>query len=199
MANYIFGYGSLICTDSRTRTGETGKAIPATALDIMRSWSVPVVASKTTAVGAIESAGSQCNGVIFPVNNENLAKFDCREVGYDRILLPAERFTMPASIPPDGKIWTYVGHSIQEPTPAMPIAQTYLDVIINGCMLYGTEFVEAFFKTTQHWKHLVDDRHAPIYKRPIATQEHHERFDALLAKMIPTHFANRSKLQDPTA
>lgn len=199
MDNYIFGYGSLICTDSRKRTGETGDAIPVTALDILRSWSVPVEASKTTAVGAIESTGSQCNGVIFPVSDDNLLKFDLREVGYDRILLPAERFTVTSCIPPHAKIWTYVGHTIQAPTSDMPIAQTYLDVIINGCMHYGSEYVEAFFENTQHWSHLVDDRHAPIYKRPITTHDHHERFDALLAEMIPMHFANRRKLQDPTA
>jgi cation transport regulator ChaC len=194
MDNYIFGYGSLICSDSRDRTGQTGEAIAVTALDISRSWSVPVEASKTTAVGALESAGSQCNGVIFPVSDDNLEKFDIREVGYDRIILPPERFTRPSLIPKGTQVWTYVGHRIQQPTCDMPIAQSYLDVIINGCMQFGQEYVEDFFRLTQHWGHLVDDRHAPVYKRPITTHAHHEQFDALLAKMIPAQLANRRKL-----
>ena len=194
MDNYIFGYGSLICADSRARTGETGSALPVTVLDVSRSWSVPVPTSHTTAVGAIEHTGSRCNGVIFPVTAESLQKFDVREVGYSRILLAADRFEVPTSIPKDAKIWTYVGTDVKQPSSTMPIAQSYLDVIINGCLTFGHDFVESFFATTLHWSHLHDDRHAPRYLRPIASQQHHEQFDALIAQYAPESYMQRCGL-----
>ncbi len=192
MDNYIFGYGSLICADSRARTGETGRAMAVTALDISRSWSVPVPASRTTAVGAIEHLGSRCNGVIFPVTPDSLEKFDIREVGYSRIHLTPDRFDKPAGIPNASKIWTYVGTEVRQPSDDMPIAQSYLDVIIKGCLSFGDDFVETFFNTTGHWHHLLNDRHAPRYLRPIATQHHYEQFDALIAQFAPESYLQRS-------
>jgi len=185
MDNYVFGYGSLICADSRARTGKSGEAIAATVNGIERSWSVPVYKSKVTAVGAIKNPMSQCNGVVFQVSNESLQQFDKRESEYDKILLPLEQFDNPENLPTTGNIWTYVGHNVQKPSESLPIAQSYLDVIINGAITYGPEFVETFFSSTQHWQHLLNDRATPRYPRfnPSVNTELHDQ-------LMNTHIAD---------
>ncbi len=189
--NYIFGYGSLISNDSRARTGETGKPVAVTVSDIARSWSVPVPSCQFTAVGAVEQAGSYCNGVVFPVTPESLQRFDEREIGYTRILLAAERFNPRLKFSNEAQIWTYVGTSRAQPTPQLPIAQSYLDVVIDGCRHYGHDFIEAFFETTLLWNHIVDDRHEPRCSRHLKSSEHIKLCDAILAKYAPIQLNRR--------
>jgi len=174
MDNYVFGYGSLICADSRARTGKTGEAHAAMVNGIERSWSVPVHSSQVTAVGAIKKHSGQCNGVVFQVSDESLRQFDKREAEYDKILLPKDQFEHPERLPGSGNIWTYVGHQVQKPSESLPIAQSYLDVIINGALAYGTDFVEMFFSTTKNWQHILNDRSNPRYPR------HNPEIDACL-------------------
>ena len=188
MDNYVFGYGSLICADSRARTGKTGNAAAATVNGIERSWSVPVHSSQVTAVGAIKKVDAQCNGVVFQVSKESLRAFDEREVGYDKILLPKDQFENTHQLPHSGNIWTYVGHQIQQPSESLPIAQSYLDVILNGALQYGIEFVETFFSCTQHWQHILNDRDNPRYPR------HNSAIDAHLHdKLMRAHISEAIK------
>ncbi|MDO7643083.1 MAG: gamma-glutamylcyclotransferase, partial [Reinekea forsetii] len=70
--NYIFGYGSLICSDSRSRTGVSGPAHPVEVQGIARKWSVHVPDYAATAVGAHSDAHAHCNGVFFAVDEDNL-------------------------------------------------------------------------------------------------------------------------------
>jgi hypothetical protein len=50
-------------------------------------------------------ASAAVEGVLLPVNDDDLRVLDARERNYHRVLVPADRFD-PA---PDGDVWVYVG------------------------------------------------------------------------------------------
>lgn len=189
----LFGYGSLICADSRARTGISGDAIPVELSGIARRWSVPVPGYRATAVGAHPNPDSRCNGVVFLVDDDNLSRFDTREQGYRRLRIdwsdvqPAGDHPLPDHLP----LWAYVGHHSDTPQPDRPIMQSYLDVILNGCLDYGEPFARRFLQTTAPWQHLVDDRHAPNYPRAMRDASIHPIVDGLLYSELPTLMTDR--------
>ena len=190
--HFIFGYGSLICAESRARTGVSGEAVDATVQGIERGWIVPVSHSQQTALGAMDNDQARCNGVVFAIDEDNLAKFDERELGYTRRLVPHDKIDSRQKLPENAKVWTYVGVESRPPNEHFPITQSYLDVIVNGCLSFGGHFLQNFVKTTSHWGHLINDRHEPRYPRPMAGNAHHRHFDEWLAELIPHHFERRS-------
>ncbi|TXR54034.1 gamma-glutamylcyclotransferase family protein [Reinekea thalattae] len=185
--HYIFGYGSLICGDSRSRTGVTANAYAIEVEGIARRWSAYIPSWSGTAVSAHLDPKSRCNGVYFAVDDENLALFDEREYGYRRVALPWQA-VMPLDqtpLPRDGTLWVYVGNSVDIPSPEKPILQSYLDVIINGCLDIDESFARRFIELTGQWGHLVNDRDAPLYLRPLARKSSTARIDELLNKQLP--------------
>lgn len=193
--HYIFGYGSLICSDSRSRTGISGDAHPVEVRGIQRRWSMHSPEWPATAVSAHHSRDHTSNGVFFAVDEENLSKFDAREQGYDRIQLPWHdvKSLNDQTLPTAGVLWAYVGHHVGEPGPDKPIMQSYLDVILNGCLDYSVEFAERFTQTTELWQHLVDDRHNPQYPRPLKQTDRHEAIDHLLHNTLPMLIRHRKR------
>jgi hypothetical protein len=184
---YIFGYGSLICADSRSRTGVSSEAYAVSITGIARRWSVPVPDYGATALGAHQDENSQCNGVIFAVDNDNLARFDQRERGYDRIRIDWNQVQNLGyePLPAENPLWAYVGFDSDDPVPHRPILQTYLDVILNGCLAINPDFAERFIATTTPWQHLRNDRNAPGYPRPLSDDSRHPDIDALLNRTLP--------------
>lgn len=188
--HYIFGYGSLICSDSRSRTGATHTAHAIEVTGIQRKWSVHTPDWPATAVGAHSVKDANCNGVYFEVDAVNLAKFDQREQGYQRVAIPWQHVTAQQtnhSLPSTGTLWVYVGsHSMAQPEPSRPIMLSYVDVIINGCLDYGEEFAARFTETTELWQFLVDDRHSPQYPRPLNSAHRKPAIDRLLQRKLPS-------------
>lgn len=101
--NFIFGYGSLICSKSRSVTipEHANKIVtPVVVEGLERVWSKR---SKfgMTAVGVAfaeegESNAAACNaaacvGVLLPVSRLDLRQFDEREQGYNRVLLDLDQ------------------------------------------------------------------------------------------------------------
>ena len=191
MTDFIFGYGSLICANSRSRTGVSGDAIPVTVLGIKRGWYVSVPVARHTAVGAIEDSSAQCNGVIFPVDAENLPRFDEREQGYRRVPLAKSQINSDQQIPANATIWTYVGRKTSSPSEQYPITQSYLDVILRGCFSWSEEFAVQFIQTTSHWGDLINDRSHPRYPRAIESDHHHHQYDLFLKQHLPELLKNR--------
>lgn len=192
----LFGYGSLICADSRRRTG-VGQAAQAVEIaGIERRWSVPVPDYGATAVGAHLNAESRCNGVVFIVDDANLERFDAREQGYDRhrIDWAQVRALDNQALPTEVPLWAYVGHSSETPQPQRPIMQSYVDVILNGCLDYSDAFARRFVHTTGPWQHLIDDRAAPQYPRARLDPKLPAIVDALLAEERPQLLAQRQRL-----
>jgi hypothetical protein len=170
-SHYIFGYGSLICPLSRTATAPTlakRAATPVKVRHLERLWSVPILSWKMSAVGVRYKTGAECNGVLIPVNGIELEQFDLREGGYDRMPLkehdvrslkkdsysdhPQCYFQNPDK---NKKMWVYIQRRPVPVSLEFPVAQSYLDIILRGCLTISEEFAAEFVTTTRGW-HPVD-------------------------------------------
>ena len=173
---FIFGYGSLVETESRTRTVPAAKdASPVNVKGIHRGWfdQTPGNSLSTTFLGAVSDPKFECNGVIFKVTQEELAAFDKRETGYTRKRIDQKDITMldGTNIPPAGDIWFYASTEKRYASPKFPIVQSYVDICLNGCLELEAKYPEAkkkkfavkFIESTTDWsKYWVNDR---IYPR----------------------------------
>lgn len=166
--NYIFGYGSLISAQSRAKSRESGSAIPVRVKGIERQGNLCVQEAGITAVGAISNKDGLCNGVVVPVKESELPKFDQRELpyGYSRIQVSRENILPYRTAVPDGVIWAYVANSPGQPSAQVPILQSYVDVILTGCFDFGEAFAKEFVEQTSLWDSpWVNDRKEPRYVR----------------------------------
>ncbi len=115
--NYIFGYGSLICSQSRKISAPTLKennAIPVVIDNIKRTWTARVdmqpdqlaaLSSSSspgnmfqgqTVMGIQQAHGHNCTGVLIEVDSVELENFDQRERNYDRIAVDLKHvFSLP--------------------------------------------------------------------------------------------------------
>ena len=226
--NFIFGYGSLICPDSRARTApalgiQTG--LPVLIRNYERIWSARVSLSGFTAMGVCQKEGSSCSGVILEVTDEELEHFDVRERGYDRVAVPLEDIDKIEALQLDGyyaagqtqihaiirakeegapekgetiKVWIYVQKEYLGSDESHPIPQSYVDIIMRGCLTISDDFARSFIDTTAGWYNpesinWVDDRRNPIYVRadPQFSEENSERIDTLLKEQEPNGFSRR--------
>ena len=114
---FIFGYGSLINSTSRNAT--VGKIVPAipvrvsAAVGYIRAWddrsSSGFTALGLRKPGASEKA-STINGVLYPVDGDDMAKYDIRERGYRRVEVPRDDLEAMSwqLLPATGRIWVYI-------------------------------------------------------------------------------------------
>jgi hypothetical protein len=149
-----------------------------------------------TALSIVKKENAICNGVVFPlITADGLASFDKREckVGYERIRVTLDAIPLGNKSLSKGTIWTYVSNYSQAPSEDMPVIQSYVDVIMTGCLRIGEDFAKEFVRTTHGWEGpWENDRSAPRYERPMARDTSLEiRIDELLAETIPEHFAKR--------
>lgn len=190
--HYIFGYGSLISASSRRITGIAGDSVAARVSGFERSW-VSWKGTQMRAVAVSAKPNSQCNGVLFEVPETELPKFDAREMNYVRMSLDHSQLSYlhPAqAIKPDSLVWVYVYDNNEQGLDSTPIVQSYLDVILLGCLDIAPGFAEEFLQNTNNWHGLVDDRHRPVYARP---QQHKQsvQLDQLLQEYCPNAFSQR--------
>jgi hypothetical protein len=109
------------------------------------------------------------------------------------------------------RIWVYVQQQLEPPNASYPIVQSYVDVILRGCLSISDDFAKEFILHTIGWSGAageeevdsynneavwVDDRHDPIYSR--AEQEwslkRAEQMDELLQRYRPHQFKKRVSL-----
>ena len=182
MKHWIFGYGSLICADSRARTGLTGASMPVMVRGFERQWSVAVDYADLSVLGIHPGRPDQeVGGVMFALDDDAFAQFDAREVEYQRVKLdPAAVKPLHQGTLPDGEYWLYMP---QHSTSPHPIPQSYLDVILRGCLDIHDDFARHFIRHTSQWKPRVADRQSPLYPRPLKPEHHHlwPRIDQLMA------------------
>ena len=214
---FIVGYGSIINTESRLSVGgkDIGNAIPVEILEnagLERVWNFqkPNVAS-LTALGLqktqnskiiinenekyISGKGSRINGVLYPVY-DNIESFDKREEGYYRLRLKTNQLNALSwqNLPNyECKIYVYAlnkKEQLQRPTYKYPILQSYLDVVINGCLEYGIEFAIKFIKTTKGWSEWwLNDRINP--RRPWVHENNYKKIDKLLKEYVPNNYFHK--------
>jgi hypothetical protein len=185
----LFVYGSLIGTDQHG----AARAYPARVEGLERGWYLPVPEDRDTGLAAITSTESACNGVVIPCDVESLSKNDARELlhGYERIRVEPtfDAVDLGGERTPK-EVWAYV---LQDPLPAsrnLPIAQSYVDVVLLGALEISEDFAREVIRTTVGWDWpWIDDRKAPRYRRagpaPILEIDH------LLEGTIPSEFAKR--------
>jgi hypothetical protein len=173
---FIFGYGSLIESRSRSMTSPSALyASPVNIAGIQRGWFAQVVSASLspTYLGAVSDPNFNCNGVILKVSQRELEAFDNRESGYRRERIDQKNITMldGSKSAPEGDIWFYAVTEKRFASPEFPIVQSYVDICLNGCLeieatyplAKEAEFAEMFLRTSTDWsKYWVNDR---IYPR----------------------------------
>lgn len=204
--NFIFGYGSLIKSTSRSDdAGHAVQAIPArvsAAFGYVRVWDHRSP-SGFTALGIGRPRPGEppmtINGVLFPVQGQDMAAFDARESGYVRVEIPRPDIEAVSwqRLPVLGKIWVYVpkrageppGVDLPIPNAAYPLVQSYIDVVIEGGLEYGPKFAQEILTSTTGWsRYWLNDR--VLARRPWVFDKNSSAVDRLLAALAP-HFTDR--------
>lgn len=165
--NYVFGYGSLINPESRARTGYSGATALVLVRGFQRSWNFVYPKGRMTALGVIPLEKATANGVLVEIPEAELPLFDQREGGYKRVAVSRADVTgLNGQQIPDGLFWLYVPASPGFPSADCPICQSYIDVVLKGCLELGESFAAEFVRTTTNWEYpWIDDRSAPRYVR----------------------------------
>lgn len=215
-ADFIFGYGTLINEPSRTATSK--RRVPAVPARISGGFGYVrgfIARSGLRSGGGFTALGlrrpgegeaaSTINGTIFPVMNaEEMAAFDRREGGYDRVEVdPA--FIEPAGwqgLPRGGRVWIYVPRrqegNVQEgkaelPDATFPLVQSYIDVVLEGALAESVDFARELIATTFDWSRFwIDDR--PVPRRPWSATPEAGAIDRLLATVEPAASRFRDRL-----
>ncbi len=194
---FIFGYGSLINSVSRSSTaGASVPAIPvrvSAAFGYYRTWN-DRSASGFTALGLSKSGSgekpSTINGVLYAVTDDDMAKYDAREQGYARLEVPRDEIEAVSwqRLPETGTIWVYVpvgpngeaGVGLPPPDAQYPLLQSYIDVVVEGGLEYGEEFARETLETTGGWTDTwLNDRE--LARRPWVRDPDSAAVDSLLA------------------
>jgi hypothetical protein len=204
---FIFGYGSLVESQSRARTSPSALyAFPVNVAGIQRGWydQTGGVSLSTTYLGAARDPNASCNGVIFQVSQPQLEAFDLREAGYNRERIDQKNITMlnGSQSAPDGDIWFYASTEKRYASPEFPIVQSYVDICLNGCleleatypMAKEARFAETFLKTCSNWsKYWVNDRLYP--RRAFIYAPNAGRIDQLIQQVLGEELFSSIKIE----
>ncbi|HEX5326109.1 MAG TPA: gamma-glutamylcyclotransferase family protein [Acetobacteraceae bacterium] len=213
-SSFIFGYGSLINRVSRNATaGRPIAAIPvrvSAAFGYSRAWN-DRSPSGFTALGLRRAlpgeSGMTINGVLYPVDGNDMAAFDAREQGYARVEVPRADIQAISwqGLPDQGRIWVYVpdvagnppGLDLPPADARFPMLESYIDVVIEGGLEYGPAFAREIIETTKDWsRYWLNDRE--LARRPWVLDHQSAAVDKLLAAVAP-HFADRMLSEDYAA
>ncbi len=197
-AHFVFGFGSLINTESRRKSNpEAGAAVPVqvqASAGLRRGWNFQAPAARLTALGLERDPGATAtiNGVVYPC--QDLASLDERESGYVRLELSRDdlRFISWKRLPPAARVWVYVPDSRSGGDPGTglaaasfeyPILQSYIDVCVVGALEHGEAFALEFIRTTAGWsRYWLNDR--KLARRPWVHQPRYREIDGLLARAL---------------
>ena len=195
--NYIIGYGSLMERESRIITNPQAHRVePVLVKGFQRAWGQNGGNYKTTFLTLIEKKDAKLNAIFYSVNIENLLKTDQRERSYCRIKVDEKNldFYGRKVNSKDANFWIYAAtpDRLKKPSTTYPIAQSYVDIFINGCLQTEEEFkLQGFAKDcvqlTSDWsEQWVNDRlHA---RRPFAIKNA-VKIDQLLSQYF-SHYYN---------
>ena len=181
---YIFAYGSLINHESRNKNMPNVEVIYGKIDSYKRSWCISVTERNFTALGLIKDATSHCNGVYIPATNEDIKSFDKREIEgsgykYERVLVQRE---FCDDLFKDDEVYTYISID-NNLSNICPLIESYIDVVISGCLDYNYEFAEEFIKNTSNWNsNWINDRKNILYSNPKRLDDYYDDIDELLKK-----------------
>ena len=157
-----------------------------------RSWQIHIEDPRATGVGITRRDNFQCNGVLVEVDEEILKEYDERELthAYTKEQIPHDDIKTLNGKSIEGKIFGYFIDQHLPPSPEYPILQSYVDVILQGCLEIDFEFARQFIHDTKHWQYLVNDRKAPLYPRA-CTDCNFDEIDQLLKDELPEVIEDR--------
>lgn len=76
-----------------------------------------------------------------------------------------------------------------------PILQSYLDIVLTGCLEYGVDFAQEFIQTTFLWTPFwLNER--PLARRPWVHEKQYAYVDQLCATWLPKYFAHRKLVSE---
>ena len=207
---FIFGYGSLVNTASRNSTATAPiPAIPvrvSAAFGYIRTWN-DRSPSGFTALGLRKphqgESAMTINGVLYPVDGDDMSKFDAREQGYTRVEIPHEDIEAVSwqGVPAQGHLWVYVpvhpggvpGIDLPEPDAAFPMLESYIDIVVEGGLEYGPDFAREMIETTADWsQYWLNDRE--LARRPWVHDGKASAVDKLLGTTVPASAKLGSRL-----
>jgi hypothetical protein len=199
---YIVGYGSLMEKASKDRTApNTGANLPVMVTGFERSWSLrgSGVGSGTTYLGVQAKDGALMVAALYRVfADQDISDTDQRETYYcrDEVDPGALRMLDGSAVPEEGQIWIYASRpeAVDPPNADYPIAQSYVDIFITGCLQVAErvvgqnqDFAKQCITTTAGWSpHWVNDRLLP--RRPFIHQPNAAEIDRLLFENVPDEF-----------
>lgn len=182
MRTWIFGYGSLINRASLRHTladEAVGEVVPGRIGGWRRSWSNRVVARGRTGLGARSEARARINGVAIELLDPDFAALDAREAGYVRQRVEEQTLV-------DGELWLYTKADGAPASADFPVALSYLEVVLAGCLALGRDFAIEFLTETPGLTALMNDRAAPVYPRRVPlTADETATIDNLLCAHLP--------------
>lgn len=200
MPEFLFAYGSLIGSESHNLAGGTATRVPARVTGLRRGWFLSIPEDRDMGLGAVFHEGGTCNGIVLELNTSGISAADGRETqhGYSRVQLPNETIsTKNRAFNECDKVWVYITNQPEPPSADFPIAQSYVDVVLSGCMEIGHEFAMEFIATTHGWEYpWIDDRKAPRYRR--AKSADRQQIDEILKQVIPKELSHRKKIPEET-
>ena len=210
--NFIFGYGSLISSESRIYTGKgyIGDPIPveiSKKLGYRRIWVCKKSKYGYKSYLALRKSTSPTNicGVICPIF-KCIENFDKREKGYKRVKIKIdtkEKRKLIKSITRQKipnynfNIYMYIDKNSKPPNKKCPISQRYLDIVMTGCLEYGKKYAKHFIKNTFNWQDesgavfLVNDRKKKNPRKYDLEYINCELIDKIMKETIPQYFKKR--------
>ncbi|GKZ01245.1 hypothetical protein MPSEU_001075500 [Mayamaea pseudoterrestris] len=157
-----------------------------------------------------ENSQSASNRMKKNVNDESsIASEDWLEQWLAQTTRSKQTSKYEATLKP--RVWTYRPLQEEWPDDEFPIAQTYVDTILRGCLDYAPEMAHDFITSTVGWDgsnssegeiatattaaaaHWYNDRHDPIYPRgdPEWSRQHATSLDDLLMQHLPEQMDRR--------
>ena len=196
--NYIIGYGSLMQRESRQATHPNAIDVyPIEVKGFKRIWGIKGGDYKTTFLTLVKDSKAALNAVYYPAADFDILEADEREMGYCRVLV-SKKDMQPLGLKymPDGVYWVYAQkeNKIYLPNKEYPIAQSYVDVFLDGCTQIGktyniSEFLDECISQTYGWPiendAWVNDRQFP--RRPFRTPNAFN-IDKILSKNFSNYY-----------
>lgn len=208
---FIFGYGSLMEKESRSRTTPNVTAIfPAKLNGFERSWSLQNVSEigeySTTFLGCEKKDNAEMNGILYEVSDEEFEKTKTRENGYNPTLISCHQhihsYDEQFILNENDEVYIFTNIKSTKPNSKLPIVQSYVDICLNGCMeiektfplAKQDNFTKNFFETTKLWsKHWVNDRIYP--RRPWKYSPNATEIDKLIVEHLGFNLFKSIKIE----
>ena len=163
MPTFIFGHGSLInmkhtyeIYDSYSRA-----FAPVCVNNIKRSFNV--CGDGVTYLGITRTPNYKCNGIVFEVDEKELAKLDMRERFYMRKQIDIDDIDFIRNISisllkGEDIVYAYFPkyNETHFPSEIFQINIDYIDICVRGCIDIDGEFLDEFVSQTHDWSnHMI--------------------------------------------